>query len=332
MSLKEILLKVENVRAYYELEKVSVKAVDGVSFEILEDEVVGVVGESGCGKTTLSNVVFMNIVKPLRFVDGKILLKANGKYEELTSMKREEVRKRFWGKNITIIPQSAMNALMPTIKMESYVKHLAESHEIDAEQLLDKAKKRFEEVGLKPMWLKRYPFELSGGMRQRAVIAIATMLNPSLLIADEPTSALDVVNQKIFLKVLMQMKRHGVVKSIIFITHDIATVRQIADRMIIMYAGKIVEFSTIEDILKKPLHPYAEALFNSVLTPELEVKRRGISVVPGAPPNLISPPPGCRFHPRCPRAMDICKTDEPPLREVEPGRKVACWLYMEEIV
>ncbi|AEH51748.1 ABC transporter ATP-binding protein [Pseudothermotoga thermarum] len=330
--MKEVLLAVENVRAYYELEKICVKAVDGVSFEIFEDEVVGVVGESGCGKTTLSNVVFMNIVKPLKFVDGRVVLKANGKYEEISSMNREEVRKRFWGKEITIIPQSAMNALMPTIKMESYVKHLAQSHEIDVEELLDKAKKRFEEVGLKPMWLKRYPFELSGGMRQRAVIAIATILNPSLLIADEPTSALDVVNQKVFLKVLMQMKKQGIVKSIMFITHDIATVRQIADRMIIMYAGKIVEFSKMEDILKKPLHPYAQVLFNSVLTPEPEVKKRGITVIPGAPPNLINPPSGCRFHPRCPKVMEICKADEPPLREVEPGRKVACWLYMEEVV
>jgi len=330
MRMKEVLLKAENVRAYYKLEKASVKAVDGVSFEILEDEVIGVVGESGCGKTTLSNVIFMNMVKPLTLVDGKIFLKVNGKFEEISSMTRDEVKKRFWGKEITIIPQAAMNALMPTIKMEKYVRHLAESHGIDEHELLEKAKRRFEEVGLKPMWLKRYPFELSGGMRQRAVIAIATILNPSLLIADEPTSALDVVNQKVLLKVLMQMKRQGIVKSIIFITHDIATVRQIADRMIIMYAGKIVEFSPVESILEKPLHPYPQGLFNSVLTPEPEVKKRGITTIPGAPPNLINPPSGCRFHPRCPHVMDICKEKEPPLTEIEPSRRVACWLYTEE--
>ncbi|PLV58650.1 ABC transporter ATP-binding protein [Thermotoga sp. KOL6] len=328
--MKEILLKAENVRAYYKLEKVSVKAVDGVSFEILEDEVIGVVGESGCGKTTLSNVIFMNMVKPLTLVEGKIFMKVNGKYEEISSMTRDEVKKRFWGKEITIIPQSAMNALMPTIRMEKYVKHLAESHGIDENELLEKVKKRFEEVGLKPMWIKRYPFELSGGMRQRAVIAIATILNPSLLIADEPTSALDVVNQKVLLKVLMQLKKQGVVKSIIFITHDIATVRQIADRMIIMYAGKIVEFAPVEALLEKPFHPYTQGLFNSVLTPEPEVKKRGITTIPGAPPNLINPPSGCRFHPRCPHAMEICKEKEPPLVEIEPGRRVACWLYMEE--
>lgn len=328
--MKEILLKAENVRAYYKLEKASVKAVDGLSFEILEDEVIGVVGESGCGKTTLSNVIFMNMVKPLTLVDGKIFLRVNGEFVEISSMTRDEVKRKFWGKEITIIPQAAMNALMPTIRMEKYVRHLAESHGIDEEELLEKARRRFEEVGLDPLWIKRYPFELSGGMRQRAVIAIATILNPSLLIADEPTSALDVVNQKVLLKVLMQMKRQGIVKSIIFITHDIATVRQIADRMIIMYAGKIVEFAPVESLLEKPLHPYTQGLFNSVLTPEPEVKKRGITSIPGAPPNLINPPSGCRFHPRCPHAMDVCKEKEPPLTEIEPGRRVACWLYMEE--
>ncbi|WP_448516957.1 ABC transporter ATP-binding protein [Pseudothermotoga sp.] len=323
-------MRIENAKAYYKLEKISVRAVDGVSFEIFEDEVIGVVGESGCGKTTLSNLISMNILKPLTLVEGKVFMKINGNFEEISSMSREEVKKKLWGKEITIVPQSAMNALMPTIRMAKYVEHLAQSHELNERELLQKAEKRFEEVGLNPLWLKRYPFELSGGMRQRAVIAIATILNPKLLIADEPTSALDVVNQKVFLKVLMQLKRMGVVRSIIFITHDIATVRQIADRMIVMYAGKIVEISTMEKILQKPLHPYTQGLFNSVLTPEPEVRKRGISVIPGAPPNLINPPSGCRFHPRCPYVMDVCKEREPELREVEKGSKVACFLYSGE--
>lgn len=328
--MENVLLKAENLRAYYKLEKVSVKAVDGLSFEIYEDEVVGVVGESGCGKTTLSNVIFMNMVKPLTLVGGKIFLKINGSFEEISALSRDEVKEKFWGKEMTIIPQSAMNALMPTIKMERYVQHLAESHGLDARELIDKTLQRFKEVGLEPSWLKRYPFELSGGMRQRAVIAVSTILNPSLLVADEPTSALDVVNQKVFLKVLMSLKRRGIVKSIILITHDIATVRQIADRMIIMYAGKIVELSPIDELLEKPLHPYTEGLLNSVLTPEPEVKKRGIVTIPGAPPNLIDPPSGCRFHPRCPHMMDVCKEKEPPLVEIEPGRRVACFLYAGE--
>jgi peptide/nickel transport system ATP-binding protein len=323
-------MRIENAKAYYKLEKFSVRAVDGVSFEIFEDEVIGVVGESGRGKTTLSNLISMNILKPLTLVEGKVFMKINGNFEEISSMSREEVKKKLWGKEITIVPQSAMNALMPTIRMAKYVEHLAQSHELNERELLQKAEKRFEEVGLNPLWLKRYPFELSGGMRQRAVIAIATILNPKLLIADEPTSALDVVNQKVFLKVLMQLKRMGVVRSIIFITHDIATVRQIADRMIVMYAGKIVEISTMEKILQRPFHPYTQGLFNSVLTPEPEIRKRGIAVIPGAPPNLINPPNGCRFHPRCPHVMEVCKEREPELREVEEGSKVACFLYSEE--
>ena len=321
------LLKLENVKAYYKIEKNYVKAVDGVSFEILDDEVVGIVGESGCGKSTLANVIIMNIMRPLILLDGKIVMKVNGTDMEISSLDREEAKRKIWGKEITVIPQSAMNALMPTIKLERFIRDIAKSHEIDEEELVKKAKTRFKEVGLDEECLNRYPFELSGGMKQRAVIAIASLLNPQLLIADEPTSALDVVNQKVFLKVLMQLKRQGVIRSIIFITHDIATVRQIATKMIIMYAGKIVEIASIEDILKNPLHPYTKGLFNSVLTPEPEIKKRGITAIPGAPPNLIDPPKGCRFHPRCPYRKPICEKEEPKLIEVEPGRKVACFLY-----
>lgn len=330
MKMSNSLVKIEKVKAYYMLKDRYVKAVDNISFEINENEVIGVVGESGCGKSTLSNVLMMNIIKPLALIDGKILFKTNGTYKEISSLSREEVRKDFWGKKMALIPQAAMNALMPTIKIEKYVEHLADAHNIPKDKFLKKAKERFEKVDLDPKWLKRFPFELSGGMKQRAVIAIATLLDPDLLIADEPTSALDVVNQKMFLKILMEMKKQGIVKSIIFVTHDIATIRQIADRMLVMYAGKIMEISPIDKIVEKPLNPYTQGLLNSVLTPEPEIKKRGITTIPGAPPNLIDPPKGCRFHPRCPHAMDICKEKEPELKEVEPGRKVACYLYSEE--
>jgi peptide/nickel transport system ATP-binding protein len=330
MMMSDSLVKIENVKAYYMLKDKYVKAVDNVSFEIKENEVIGVVGESGCGKSTLSNILMMNIIKPLTLIDGKILFKVGNDYKEISSMEREQVKKEFWGKKIALIPQAAMNALMPTIKIEKYIEHLADAHNIPKKEFLKKAKERFEKVDLDPMWLKRFPFELSGGMKQRAVIAIATLLDPDLLIADEPTSALDVVNQKMFLKILMEMKRQGIVKSIIFVTHDIATIRQIADRMLVMYAGKIMEFSPIDQIVEKPLNPYTQGLLNSVLTPEPEIKKRGISTIPGAPPNLIEPPKGCRFHPRCPHAMDICRENEPQFKEIEPGRKVACFLYSEE--
>lgn len=324
------LMKIEKVKAYYMLKDRYVKAVDNISFEINENEVIGVVGESGCGKSTLSNVLMMNIIKPLALIDGKILFKTNGSYKEISSLSREEVRKDFWGKKMALIPQAAMNALMPTIKIEKYVEHLADAHNIPKDKFLKKAKERFEKVDLDPKWLKRFPFELSGGMKQRAVIAIATLLDPDLLIADEPTSALDVVNQKMFLKILMEMKKQGIVKSIIFVTHDIATIRQIADRMLVMYAGKIMEISPIDKIVEKPLNPYTQGLLNSVLTPEPEIKKRGITTIPGTPPNLIEPPSGCRFHTRCPKAMSICREKEPKLIEIEPQRKVACFLYSEE--
>lgn len=329
--MAEPLLKVEGVRAYYKLGRVFVRAVDGVSFEVNEGEVLGVVGESGCGKSTLSNVLMMNLRRPLVLVEGCVLFKIGNGFLEISSLGREEVKKRLWGKEMAVIPQSAMNALMPTIKVRKYVEHLAESHNIPKEEILEKIRIRFQEVGLDPVWLERYPFEFSGGMRQRAVIAIATLLNPQLLIADEPTSALDVVNQKIFLKVLIQMKKRGIVKSIVFITHDIATLRQIADRMVVMYAGKVVEVSPLEEMLRKPLHPYTKGLLDSVLTPEPEVKDRGITTIPGAPPNLIDPPTGCRFHPRCTYAMKVCREKEPALVEVEKDRKVACFLFTEEI-
>jgi peptide/nickel transport system ATP-binding protein len=178
-----------------------------------------------------------------------------------------------------------------------------------------------------------YPFELSGGMRQRVLIAIATLLNPSLLIADEPTSALDVSTQRMVLETLYDIYRKGLVKSIIFISHDIATVRQIADMIIVMYAGKIVEKGATENIINEPLHPYSKGLMFSILTPEPQikerVKRREDILLKGEPPSLINPPPGCRFHPRCPYAMDICRREEPKTIEVEKNRFVSCWLYLK---
>jgi peptide/nickel transport system ATP-binding protein len=203
------------------------------------------------------------------------------------------------------------------------------SHNPDVveDEVIGLALKRFREIGLPEIAINMYPFELSGGMRQRAVIAIATLLNPRLLIADEPTSALDVVTQKMVLKTFLDVCNRNIIKSIVFITHDIATVGQIATRIVIMYAGKIVEDGSVEEVVAKPLHPYTDGLLGSVLTPEEEIRKRGLKYIPGQPPDLANPPPGCRFHPRCPFAMDICKREEPPFIEVEKSRFVVCWLY-----
>ncbi|MBM7559825.1 ABC transporter ATP-binding protein [Marinitoga litoralis] len=327
--MAEKLLIAKNIKAYYRKGSEYVKAVDNVSLDIYEGEIIGIVGESGCGKTTLTDVLQMNILKPLTLIDGSIEFKTKNGYVDISKLSRKEVKEKYWGSELARIPQASMNALMPTIKIKKYVEHLAKSHNINPKDLIEKAKERLKKVGLKVDVLDMYPFELSGGMRQRAVIAVGTLLDPHLLVADEPTSALDVVNQKLFLKALKQFKEEGIVKSVLFITHDIATIRQLADRMLIMYAGRIAEIGNTDDMVNEAFHPYSKGLFNSVLTPEPEIKKRGIITIPGAPPNLLEPPKGCRFHPRCPHVMDICKKEVPPVKEYENGRQVACFLYSE---
>lgn len=327
--MNNIILELENVRAYYLVEDRYVRAVDGISLVIKEGEVVGIVGESGSGKTTLINVMLMNIKRPLTLKEGRIKLYSNGGMIELNKLSKEELQKTIWGKETSIIPQSAMNALMPTKRIKDSISDVIRAHlsEIDENKIIDMARARFEEIGISGDNIMRYPFELSGGMRQRAAIAVATLLNPKLLIADEPTSALDVATQKAVLKTIENLRDRGIVKSIAFVTHDIATVRQIAEILVVMYAGKLVEIGPIEDIIREPLHPYTKGLLYSVVTPEPEIKKRGLYHILGAPPNLMDPPSGCRFHPRCSSKMDICEKEEPILMEVNKDRKVACFLY-----
>jgi peptide/nickel transport system ATP-binding protein len=327
------LLELANAQAYYRQSmgaiQRTIKAVDGVSLRIFERDVVGVVGESGSGKSTLANVMMMNIRPPLMFVGGSVRLNVGKEVLELQKLDRDVLREKVWGREIAIVPQSALNALMPTLKIRKLILDVVKSHNPDVveDEVIGLALKRFREIGLPEIAINMYPFELSGGMRQRAVIAIATLLNPRLLIADEPTSALDVVTQKMVLKTFLDVYNRNIIKSIVFITHDIATVRQIATRIVIMYAGKIVEDGSVEEVVAKPLHPYTDGLLGSVLTPEEEIRKRGLKYIPGQPPDLANPPPGCRFHPRCPFAMDICRREEPPFIEVEKSRFVACWLY-----
>ncbi|HOJ92605.1 MAG TPA: ABC transporter ATP-binding protein [Dictyoglomaceae bacterium] len=325
-----LILGINNVKAYYAKGDQYVKAVDGVSLDIYKGEVVGIVGESGCGKSTLSNVMIMNIRRPLTFVDGNITLNVGANFLELNKMERQELQKIVWGRETSIIPQSAMNALMPTKKIRDLISDLVKDHferALDENEIIERAKQRFRDIGVSPDYIYRYPFELSGGMRQRAVIAVATLLNPRLLIADEPTSALDVATQKMVLKTFERLRKMEIVESVVFITHDIATVRQIATRMVVMYAGKIVENSPIEDIIKEPLHPYTKGLLLSVVTPEPEVKKRGLSNIPGTPPDLANPPQGCRFYPRCSSRMPICEEEEPVLKKINGDREVACFLF-----
>lgn len=318
------LLAAEDVKAYYSSPLGFIRAVDGVSVDIGPGDVLGVAGESGCGKSTLSNVLMMNIRPPLRFLGGKVVLEGE---QDLAAMDREKVKAQVWGRIIALVPQSALNALVPTRRVQDFIMDVVKHHlRLSNRKAISLAKSRFQELGLPVETLTKYPHQLSGGMRQRVVISVATLLNPKLLIVDEPTSALDVSTQKQVLKMLLQLLAQQSVRAIVFITHDIAILRQIATRIAIMYAGKVVEVAPMDLIFHKSVHPYTQSLIHSVVTPEPEVKERGLSHIPGEPPDLLQPPAGCRFHPRCPKSMPICSQEEPRLIGLGNSHVVACHL------
>lgn len=323
------LLLIKNAKAYYTTSKGPIRAVDGVTLDVGYGDILGIAGESGCGKSTLANVSMMNIRPPLKFIEGTIILKGN---HDLAGMSRKQVKAEIWGRTISLVPQSALNALVPTKRVRHFIGDIMGHHlKMTAKEAVSLAEKRFHELGLQTDSLNKYPHELSGGMKQRVVISIATLLNPQLLIIDEPTSAVDVSTQKQVLKMLRYLVAEGIVEGIIYIAHDIATMRQIANRVAIMYAGKIVEISSINNIVNRPLHPYTEGLIESVITPQREVRLRGLSYIPGEPPDLLSPPLGCRFRARCSRATDICSIEEPSLERARADTLVACYHISSEL-
>ena len=314
------ILEAEHIKAYYSTRRGYVKAVDGVDLVQEKDVITGLAGESGCGKTTMVNTLMMNVRPPLHLVDGTIVLDGN----VISEMDRSTLKKKVWGVLVSLVPQSALNALMPTKRIIDYITDAVSYHmAVSNSEVVSMARRRFEELNLPVEALSMYPHELSGGMKQRAVIAISTLLNPRLLIVDEPTSALDVSTQKQVLKMLVDLRKAEIIKSMMFVTHDIAILRQIANQITIMYAGKVVESGSATDILYDPRHPYSHGLMNAVVTPEPEVRKRGLISIPGEPPDLIDPPKGCRFHPRCSRATEICRSMEPPLVR-EGNRFLAC--------
>ncbi len=327
--MPEPLLIGLNLSAFYRLKLGAVRAVDGVDISVPRGSIVGLAGESGCGKTTLVNVLLANVRPPLTIMGGTVMLDGI----DLLKMNREEIRKKVWGVKVSYVPQAALNALNPTKRIIDLVRDAVRQHMPATDsQIVSMCRRRFEELNLPLDGIIRYPHELSGGMRQRVIIAISTLLNPRLLIVDEPTSALDVSTQKQVLRMLLDIKNDGIIESILFVTHELALLRQIATHVYIMYAGKIVEYGPAEDIMLEPQHPYTKALMYSVMTPEPESRQRGIITIPGEPPSLVMPPPGCRFHPRCPYAMDICSRKEPALVETRGGVGVACFLHHERAV
>ncbi|MGI6566241.1 MAG: ABC transporter ATP-binding protein [Firmicutes bacterium] len=318
------LLEAQNLKAYYRLVGgTQIKAVDGVTLELRPNEVLGIAGESGCGKSTLAAVVSLTHNPPLTVIDGQVA--ANG--FDLLTLPKEQARREIKGRYISVVPQGAMNALNPTQRIRNFAIDMLREHqpEITKQDAVDLARTRLQELSLPERVLTSYPHELSGGMKQRTVIVLSTLLNPKVLIADEPTSALDVSSQKAVIRLLMTLLDEQIITSVAFITHELPLLRQVADRIAIMYAGKLVEVGTMEEIIFEPQHPYTRALMGSMLVPERHVRERRIEGIPGVPPDLKNPPAGCRFHPRCADRIEWCLQEEPPPKTVG-DRTTWCWL------
>jgi len=319
---------VKNVRAYYAVgSRPDVKAVDGVSFSVREGEVLGIAGESGCGKSTLAAVMSLTARPPLNVKGGEMSL--NG--QTFSLIEQTKFPRDWHGKLVALLPQRAMNSLNPTARVRDFVVDVVRAHDptVQPRAAIDQARERLEQLSLPARVLESYPHQLSGGMRQRVVAVISTLLNPKVLIADEPTSALDVSSQKQLVLLLQLLLECRFITRIVYITHDLPMLSNIADRIVIMYAGKLAEIGTTHEIVNNPQHPYTQALIASTLDPDPQVRERQREGIKGAPPDLGSPPSGCRFHPRCPYVMDICSREEPPIVG-EEERFAACWWVLEQ--
>ena len=310
-------LTVSGLKAYYFTENGLIRAVDGINFKLSEGESLGIVGESACGKSTLGAALMQSMQLPGRIVEGSITLAG----DDITKMSSSEFDRKARWKRIAMVFQGAMNALDPVYTVESQLREILVEHHFEG-KIDQKIAESLQQVGLDLSVAKRYPHELSGGMKQRVVIAMALLLDPDVLIADEPTTALDMLVQSQIICLLKKLQREKGI-TIILITHDLALVSQITEKIGIMYAGELVEFSSTRDIYKNPRHPYTQALIEAI--PRLRTKDKKIHFVKGSPPSLLNPPRGCRFYDRCIHAMDVCKCS-PPEFETETGY-VRCWLY-----
>ncbi len=315
-------LRIENLTVYYQTLHGDVQALEDATFSIADGEIMGLAGESGCGKSTLCNSLIL-LNPPMKLVKGRVTL--DGEDLPIADMERMN---HFRFEKISIIPQYAMNALNPTRKIGKMTAELLGSRKVDFKATLPELKRRLDLVELTHDVLGMYPIELSGGMKQRMVMVLSTLMNPSLLIADEITSALDVSTQKAVAEMLVGFRDRGIVKSVIVITHDISILYQIADSILIMYAGQLAEKASTEVIIHSPQHPYTRLLISSL--PEIGVKHaeKQLTGIPGNPPLLLDPPVGCRFRERCPVTFEKC-LEVPPFTQVGEGHWVACWKEFE---
>jgi len=299
-----------------------VYAVDHVSLKIEEGKSLGIAGESGCGKSTLALSLMGYYFPPLHYMSGEIII--DGK--NISGMNPDDVRKHVLGTEIAYIPQAAMNALNPTRRIIRFIEDVIHAHDpkMSRKDIYDMARERFSALGLPPDVLERHPVELSGGMKQRTVIAISTILKPKVLIADEPSSALDVTSQKMVIKMLRNLMEKEYIKGMIFITHELPLLYNVTDDIMVMYAGQMVEKGTAKEVVFDPLHPYAKGLMGSIIVPEAGVRDHGLTAIPGTPPNLKKPPAGCRFADRCKYVVAACRVHEIPMLELPGGRAYRC--------
>ena len=316
------MIKLDNVVATYTTQRGQVNAVDGVDLEIPDSVILGIAGESGCGKSTLMKVIYGDTGFPLELSAGSIRYGFNNDRGQPVTSKNIQSE---WFKRISYIPQSSMSSLNPVVRIRHQFTDYPATSKNKAETL-ERVRVFIQKLGLPPEAIDAYPHQLSGGMRQRIMVAMATFQQPEIILADEPTTALDVVVQKGILLLLMELQKE-MKNTIIFVSHDMGVHYQLTDKMMIMYAAKAVEYANTADIFREPLHPYTLMLTSSLPTIGDDHARTGL---PGSPPSLWDPPQGCRFAARCPLATDLCRTVEPPLAQHRPGRFSACH-YAESV-
>ena len=306
-----------------------VYAVDHVSLKIEEGKSLGIAGESGCGKSTLALSLMGYYFAPLHYMSGDIII--DGK--NISGMDPDAVRRNVLGTEIAYIPQAAMNALNPTCRISKFIEDVIRAHDpkADKKQIKEMAKARFAELGLPVEALDRHAVELSGGMKQRVVIAVSTILSPKVLIADEPSSALDVTSQKMVIKMLRDMMDKGYIKSMIFITHELPLLYNVTDDIMVMYAGQIVERGSAKEMVFDPVHPYSRGLMRSIIVPEEGSRNQKLTAIPGTPPNLKRPPQGCRFAERCRYATAQCRMTAPVMTDFAEGRSYRCSLSVDQL-
>ncbi|OJX43892.1 MAG: dipeptide/oligopeptide/nickel ABC transporter ATP-binding protein [Chloroflexi bacterium 44-23] len=326
--MAKVMLEVKDLTTKYITRfRENVYAVDHVSLKVEEGKSLGIAGESGCGKSTLALSLMGYYFPPLHYTSGDIIIDGTN----ISTMKPDEIRKKILGQEIAYIPQAAMNALNPTRKIINLIEDVIQAHDPKAKkkEIYDLAVERFEVLGLPAEVLQKYPVELSGGMKQRTVIAISVILSPKILIADEPSSALDVTSQKMVIKMLLDLMEHGFIKSMIFITHELPLLYNVTDDIMVMYAGQIVEKGTAAQTVFDPLHPYAKGLMGSIIVPERGLRDVKLTAIPGVPPNLKNPPHGCRFAERCRYVVPECKVHPIEMLHIADNRHYRC-IFSEE--